>query len=92
MVATCTIPLHLAHIPSAEEYLAVLAAPGPFDRLLRKDDLLDVGVAAVFGLVNGEAELLALCFHCRNFTLPQAAAWLAERGFASSATPEHRWT
>ncbi len=47
----------------------------------RKDDLLDEGVAAVFGLAGGEAELLGLCFHAEKFTPAEAATWLAGRGF-----------
>jgi len=45
------------------------------------DSLLDDGVAAVFGLVSGETELVALIFHAGRFTGAGAAAWLAERGF-----------
>jgi len=49
--------------------------------LRRKDDLLDEGVAAVFGLASAKAELLALCFQVRKFTPAEAVKWLAERGF-----------
>ena len=46
-----------------------------------KDDLLDDGVAAIFGLAGGEAELLSLSFDAGQFTPPQAATWLVDRGF-----------
>jgi hypothetical protein len=48
---------------STDEYLVVLMSARRFDRLLRKDDFLDEGVAAVFGLAGEQAELLALSFH-----------------------------
>jgi hypothetical protein len=87
MVATSTSPLDLAPIVWADEYLVVLVNAGRFDRLLRKDDLLDEGVAAVFGLAGAEAELLGLCFHAGKFTQAQVAAWLVERRFTP---PAHR--
>ena len=63
------------------EHVALLGLAGEFD-LLRQDDLLAEGVAAVFGLAGGEAELLRLCFHAEKFTHAEAARWLADRGFA----------
>jgi len=72
---------HFVHHVAVEEHVAVLENPGRFDLLRRKDDLLDEGVAAVFGLADAEAELLALCFHVRKFTPAEVATWLAERGF-----------
>ena len=48
----------------------------------RQDDFLDEGVAAIFGVAGGEAELLGLCFHARKFTSVEAKTWLSERGFA----------
>jgi hypothetical protein len=74
-------------VVSTGEYHVVLVNAGPFDRLLRKDDLLDEGVAAVFGLAGAEAELLGLCFHAGKFTPAQVAAWLAERRLTP---PAHR--
>src|SRR5208337_1276905 len=86
MAATRNPRSDLAHpIIAANEYLVVLVNAGRFDRLLRKDDLLDEGVAAVFGLAGGTAELLGLCFHPRKFTPDKAKAWLAERGFTPQA-------
>jgi hypothetical protein len=82
MATTGIVPPDLPNFVGPGEHLALLVESGRFDRLLRKDDLLDEGVAAVFGLVDGRVELLALCFHLRNFTAGQAAAWLAERGIA----------
>jgi len=65
-----------------EEHVALLVNSAvKFDRLRRKDDLFDDGVAAIFGLACGEAELLALSLHAGRFTSARAAAWLAERGF-----------
>ena len=66
---------------STNEYLVVLVNASRFDRLLRKDDFLDEGVAAVFALVGAEAELLSLSFHAGKFTPAQVKAWLAERRF-----------
>jgi hypothetical protein len=76
---------NLAHAVTGEEYLVLLGNGWRFDRLLRKDDLLDEGVAAIFGLAGAEAELLALCFHATKFTPTEVKAWLAERRFTLSA-------
>jgi hypothetical protein len=72
----------LQHLIPGEEHVALLAVPAGSDPLRRKDDLLDDGVAALFGLAGGEAELLGLCFDAGQFTPAQAARWLAGRGFA----------
>ena len=85
MVATNNARFDLSPVVSTDEYLVVLVNTGRFDRLLRKDDLLDEGVAAVFGLTGAEAELLGLCFHAGRFTPIQVAAWLAERRFPPPA-------
>ncbi len=66
---------------SADEYLVVLINARRFDQLLRKDDFLDEGVAAVFGLAGEQAELLSLSFQAEKFTPAQIASWLAERRF-----------
>jgi hypothetical protein len=66
-----------------EEHVALLANLGKCDLLRRRSDLLDEGVAAVFGLADEAAELLALCFHAERFTPAEVAKWLAERGFTS---------
>ena len=63
------------------EHAALLGLPGGFDRLRRQDDFLDEGIAAVFGLAGGEAELLGLCFHAERFGPAEVAEWLAKRGF-----------
>jgi hypothetical protein len=65
--------------PTPTEHVALLRRPGPYDGLRRKDDLLDEGVAAVFGLRGGEAELLAVLFRAGRFTPAQARHWLRER-------------
>jgi hypothetical protein len=72
----------LALLVAAGEHIAFLAFPGGSDLLGRKDDLIDDGVAAIFGLAGEEVELLGLCFDARQFTSAQAARWLAGRGFA----------
>ncbi|HKB35203.1 MAG TPA: hypothetical protein VKD72_02035 [Gemmataceae bacterium] len=72
----------LAHLIPGEEHFALLAVPARSNPLRRKDDLLDDGVAAVFGLAGGEAGLVGLCFDAGRFTPGQAARWLAGRGFA----------
>lgn len=73
---------HFAHFGPHEEHVALLAHLGDFNRLRRKGDLLDEGVAAVFGLADMDAKLLGLCFHAERFAPSQAVHWLAGRGFA----------
>jgi hypothetical protein len=75
------LPVALAHLAAEEEHVALLAKPRTFQRLRRRDDLLDEGVDALFGLVGAEAELLGLCFHAGKFTSVEAVKWLAERRF-----------
>jgi len=75
------VKVHLPHHESTGEHVALLVNPGKFDLLGRKDDLLGEGVAAVFGVVGGEAELVGLCFHAGKFTAIEARRWLSERGF-----------
>jgi hypothetical protein len=76
------VPIHLLHRLPHEEHFALLKSTGRFDQFLRKGDLLDDGVAAVFGIVGSKAELLGLCFDSRSFTPTEAVTWLAEWGFA----------
>jgi hypothetical protein len=64
----------------AKEHAAHLKIPLPFGRLRRKDDFLDEGVAAVFCIVDGEADLQALLFRSDRFTPEQARRWLRDRG------------
>jgi hypothetical protein len=85
MSVTSNSLFDLPHLASTDEYLVVLVNPGCFDRLIRKDDLLDEGVAAVFGLAGAEAQLLSLSFHTERFTPSQVAAWLTERRFTPPA-------
>lgn len=73
------VPSHV----STDEYLVVLLNATRFDRLVRKDDLLDEGVVAIFGLADDKAELLSLSFQAEKFTPAQVTAWLAERRFTS---------
>ena len=55
MAVTSSAPFHLPSLDSADEYLVVLVNARRFDRLLRKDDFLDEGVAAVFGVAGEPA-------------------------------------
>ncbi len=71
----------LGFIAPDEEHVALLVE-SRFRLFRRKDDLLGEGVAAVFGLTGGVAELMALGFHGDRFTPADAASWLVERGFA----------
>jgi hypothetical protein len=75
------LKIEAAEVPPNEEHVALLAESGKFGLIRRKDDLLAEGVAAVFGIAGGEAQLLALCFHGKRFTPAHAASWLIERGF-----------
>jgi hypothetical protein len=79
--SSLAIPVRLAHLGSGEEHVARLVDFRRFGLLLRWDDLLDEGVAAVFGMTAGEAELVGLCFHAGKFTPAESATWLAGRGF-----------
>ncbi|HLN28576.1 MAG TPA: hypothetical protein VK395_12610 [Gemmataceae bacterium] len=76
-----TLPFGPAHFVPNEEHVAVLGTGSRFDLLRRKDDFLDEGVAALFDLASGKAELLALSFQTGKFTPARATTWLAERGF-----------
>ena len=75
------IPVPLAHLDSGEEHVARLVDLRRFGLLRRWDDLLAEGVAALFGITGGEAELVGLCFHAGKFTPDESATWLAGRGF-----------
>jgi hypothetical protein len=74
-----TILGHFARLANGAEHVALLANLGKFEVLRRKADLLDEGVAAVFGLADANAELLALCFHAGKFTPAKATQWLSGR-------------
>jgi len=79
--SSLAIPVQVAHLGSGEEHVARLVDLRRFGLLRRWDDLLDEGVAAVFGMAGGEAELVGLCFHAGKFTPAESATWLAGRGF-----------
>ena len=81
MAVTSSTHVDLPPHSWTDEYHVMLRSASRFDRLLRKDDLLDEGVAAVFGLAGEQAELISLSFHAKKFTPAQIAAWLAERRF-----------
>jgi hypothetical protein len=81
MSVTNSSPFDFLPPASTDEYFVILMNARRFDRLLRKDDFLDEGVAAVFGLTGAEAELLSLAFHAEKFTPAQVTAWLTERRF-----------
>lgn len=71
--------VRLTFLGPEEEHVALLVDPGRFPLLRRWDEVFDEGVAAVFDLASGEAELLALSFHAGKFTPARAATWLAKR-------------
>jgi hypothetical protein len=83
MAVTSSAPFDIQPHASTDEYLVVLMSARQFDQLLRKDDFLDEGVAAVFGLAGEQAELLSLSFQAEKFSPAQVASWLAERKFTS---------
>jgi hypothetical protein len=76
-----TVAAQFVRQVAVAEHVAMLENPGRFALLRRKNDLLDEGVAAVFGLTDAAAEFLALCFQVGKFTPAETAKWLAERGF-----------
>jgi hypothetical protein len=80
--SSLAIPFRLADLgPGGEHVARLVDLRRRFGLLRRWDDLLDEGVAAVFGIAGGEAELVGLCFHAGKFTPAEAATWLAGRGF-----------
>jgi hypothetical protein len=87
MSVTNSVRFNLPPHAPTDEYHVVLMNASRFDWLLRKDDFLDEGVAAVFGLAGEQAELLCLSFRAEKFTPAQVAAWLSERRFP----PPGRW-
>ncbi len=76
-----TTPVLLSDLAFGQEHVARLVDLSGFGRLRRWEDLLDEGVAAVFGITGGEAKLVGLCFHAGKFTPAESATWLAGRGF-----------
>jgi hypothetical protein len=88
MAVTSSTHFHLSPRFSKDEHLVMLMSARRFDRLLLKDDFLDEGVAAVFGLAGEEVELLGLSFHAGKFTTTQVAEWLAERRLTPSVDVE----
>jgi hypothetical protein len=79
--SSLAIPALLSNLGCVEEHVALLVGQCAFALLFRWNDLLDSGVAAVFGVTNGEADLLAISFHAGQFTSARATTWLAERHF-----------
>ena len=59
----------------ATEHVAVLRPAGHFPVLRRRDDLLDEGVHAVFGLDGDDAALQAVCFRPDLFNPAAACRW-----------------
>jgi len=74
-----SVLVDLAFVAPDEEHVALLVESRRFAMFRRKDDLLAEGVAAVFGVTDGEAELLGLCFSGERFTHKEAANWLVEQ-------------
>lgn len=77
--SSTAVPIHVLHQLPEEEHFAVLKYFGVFDVFLRRGDLLDDGVTALFGLLGTEADLLGLWFRADQFTVAEAVEWLAER-------------
>jgi hypothetical protein len=74
--------VHHAHLVSDNEHVALLeSSAAPFKQLQRKDELFDDGVAAIFGIVDDQAELLGFSFQGESITSAEAMKWLAERRF-----------
>jgi len=79
--SSLAIPVQLAHLGSGEEHVALLVDTRRFGLLRRWDDLFDEGVAALFGMTGGGAELVGLCFHAGKFIPAESTTWLAGRSF-----------
>jgi hypothetical protein len=71
-------------LPSADEHTALLNDGSAFESLRRVDNLFDQGVATVFGIRQGEADLHAFYFCAWQFTPAAARRWLRERGFTAA--------
>ena len=65
---------------ASHEHAAILEDPDSFDSLHRKDGFFDEGIATIFGVKEGKAEIQAFYFHPRRFTPVKAKQWLQERG------------
>lgn len=74
-----SVLVHLAFLGPNEEHVALFVESRRFRLFRRTEDFFAEGVAGVFGLAEGQAELLALCFHAVRFTPIEAANWLVER-------------
>lgn len=66
--SSLTMPELLFDLSRAEEHVARLMDLRTFGLIRRWDDLLDTGVAAVFGITGGEAELVGRYFHAGKIT------------------------
>src|SRR5947199_7128936 len=62
------------------EHIALLEDPKRFAVLYRRDALLDDNVAALFGIQQGNAVLIALAFRSEQFTQAAVEQWLLEKG------------
>ncbi len=77
----CVSIMGFCDLGSGEEHVALLVDLQKCGLFRRWDDHLDEGVAAIFGLASGKAELLALCFHAGKLTSARSATWLVQRRF-----------
>src|SRR5437870_3409154 len=82
--------LPLKPFTSPGEHVALLAVPldeksARCQSVQRKEDFLAPGVAALFGVIQGQAELLAVCFEASRFSADAAAGWLDSRGMAPAS-------
>jgi hypothetical protein len=58
----------LRQLVPSDEHAAVLEDPDKFDSLHRKNGFFDEGLAAIFGVKEGTAELQSFCFQPSKFT------------------------
>lgn len=75
------IPPVKVQLIGSSEHSAVLQDAAGFDTLHRKDEFFDEGIATIFGVKRGVAELQSFQFRPSNFTPATAKQWLEEWGF-----------
>lgn len=64
--------------PYPNEHAARLKQPGGYDSFRRENDAFGNGIDAIYGIIDNKAELQAIRFDKKLFTVKQAKDWLSE--------------
>ena len=68
-------------MPFRSEHSARLKDPDQYEKFRRQNDKFDGGIHAIFGVTEGgKAELQAIRFDAKKFTVSEAKKWLKEHG------------